>query len=260
MRSVSPTRLFLIVVSALVAAWLIVPTLVVVPLSFTGSKSFAFPPESWSLDYYARFFTDSRWLSALGDSLLIALVSAGCATLLGSMAAYGLSRSVFRGKGAVNQLMLGPLIMQGIIIAVGTYLVFLDWGLVGTYTGFVIVHTLLAIPFVIVNVSTALESFDFTLERAAAVLGASGLATFLRVTLPLIRPGIVAGALFAFVISFDEVVVSLFIQSPSVQTLPVRMYVSVAEEVDPTIAAASTIVLAVSAPLLLVVNMRKRKY
>lgn len=259
MRTLSATRVALISISVLVAAWLIVPTLVVIPLSFTGSKSFAFPPDAWSLDYYARFFGDARWLKSLSASLIVAVVSAACATVLGSMAAYGLSRSRWRMKGAAAQLLQGPLVMPGIVIAVATYLVFLQWGLIGTYPGFIIVHTLLAIPFVVVNVTTALESFDFTLERAAAILGASGMRTFLQVTLPLIRPGIIAGALFAFVISFDEVVVSLFVQSPHIQTLPVRMYVSVAEEVDPTIAAASTIVLAVSAPLLMLANVKKRR-
>lgn len=258
MSTLTPTRVFLIAVSVLVSAWLIVPTLVVIPVSFTGSNSFAFPPPSWSLDYYARFFGDARWMRSLGASLVIAVTSAACATVLGSMAAYGLSRSAYRRKDALRQLLLGPLIMPGIVIAVATYLVFLRWGLVGTYTGFILVHTLLAIPFVVVNVGTALEGFDYTLERAAAILGASGPRTFFQVTFPLIRPGIIAGALFAFVISFDEVVVSLFIQSPHIQTLPVRMYVSVAEEVDPTIAAASTIVLAVSAPLLILANLKKR--
>ncbi|GAA4512482.1 ABC transporter permease [Brevibacterium yomogidense] len=252
-------RSFLIAFSALVAAWLVVPTLIVIPISFTGESSFAFPPQSWSLDYYKNFFSDPRWLNSLFNSLLIALVAMTIATVLGTMAAYGLSIATFRGKPAAHQLFLGPLIMPSIVVAVATYLIFLQWHLVGTLLGFIVIHAILGIPFVVTNVTTALSSFDYNLERAAAILGASRFKTFMQVTLPIIRPGIVAGALFAFVISFDEVVVSLFIQSPMLQTLPVRMYASVAEEVDPTISAASTIVLAVSAPLLLLANTRTKR-
>jgi putative spermidine/putrescine transport system permease protein len=252
-------RILLGVFGALVAAWLVVPTLIVIPISFTGENSFAFPPRSWSLDYYVNFFTNPRWLFALLNSLLVACCATVVATVLGTGAAYGLAMSKFRGKNMLNQMFLGPLIMPSIIIAVATYLVFLKWGLTGTLLGFVLIHALLGIPFVVTNVGTALASFDFNLERAAAILGASRLRTFLQVTFPIIRPGVFSGALFAFVISFDEVVVSLFIQSPFMQTLPVRMYASVAEEIDPTISAASTIVLVVSAPLLILANSRGRK-
>lgn len=253
-------RSILITFSTLVAAWLVVPTLIVIPISFTGENSFAFPPQSWSLDYYKNFFTDQRWLNSLFNSLLIALAATAIATVLGTMAAYGLSLATFfRGKQAAHQLFLGPLIMPSIVVAVATYLVFLQWNLVGTLAGFIAIHAILGIPFVVTNVTTALSSFDYNLERASAILGASRFKTFMQVTLPTIRPGIVAGALFAFVISFDEVVVSLFIQSPMLQTLPVRMYTSVAEEVDPTISSASTIVLAVSAPLLLLANTRNKR-
>lgn len=252
-------RNLLIAFSVLVAAWLVVPTLIVIPISFTGESSFAFPPKSWSLQYYENFFTNPRWVNSLLNSLLIAIASMAIAAVLGTMAAYGLSIARFKGKQALHQLFLGPLIMPSIVIAVATYLVFLRWNLVGTLIGFIVIHALLGIPFVVTNVTTALSSFDYNLERAAAILGASRFKTFMQVTLPIIRPGIVAGALFAFVISFDEVVVSLFIQSPTLQTLPVRMYASVAEEVDPTISAASTIVLAVSAPLLLLANSRNKR-
>lgn len=259
MEKRSAGKSLLIAFSALVAAWLIVPTLIVIPISFTGENSFAFPPQSWSLDYYINFFTDPRWLNSLFNSLLIALAAMTIATVLGTMASYGLSIARFRGKQAAHQLFLGPLIMPSIVVAVATYLVFLQWNLVGTLIGFIVIHAILGIPFVVANVTTALSSFDYNLERASAILGASRFKTFMQVTLPVIRPGIVAGALFAFVISFDEVVVSLFIQSPMLQTLPVRMYASVAEEIDPTISAASTIVLAVSAPLLLLANTRNKR-
>jgi putative spermidine/putrescine transport system permease protein len=243
-------RRVLVAVGVLVGAWLVVPTLIVVPISFSGDDSFAFPPSSWSTKHYATFFTESSWLTSLLVSLQLALIVTAVATVLGTMAAFALARTRFAGKGAIDGLFLAPLIVPGIVVAVAMYAAFLGWGLIGTPAGFVAAHTVLALPFVTVNVTAALAGFDRTLERAAAGLGASSWATFRTVTFPLIRPGVLAGALFAFVTSFDEVVVSLFIQSPNLQTLPVRMFTSVTNEVDPTIAAASTVVLVVSTALL----------
>jgi putative spermidine/putrescine transport system permease protein len=243
-------RRVLVVVGVFVGTWLVVPTLIVIPISFSGEDSFAFPPSSWSTKHYATFFTESSWLTSLLVSLQLALIVTVVATVLGTMAAFALSRTRFAGKGAIEGLFLAPLIVPGIVVAVAMYAAFLGWGLIGTPTGFVVAHTVLALPFVTVNVTAALTGFDRTLERASASLGASSWTTFRSVTFPLIRPGVLAGALFAFVTSFDEVVVSLFIRPPNLQTLPVRMFTSVTNEVDPTIAAASTVVLVVSTALL----------
>ncbi|MCW0214872.1 MAG: ABC transporter permease [Pseudonocardia sp.] len=258
MRSARTLRRGLAVFGVLVGLWLVVPTLIVVPISFSGEDSFAFPPSSWSLRHYTTFFTESSWLTSLLVSLQLALIVTVVATVLGTMAAFALARTSFVGKGTVDGLFLAPLIVPGIVVAVAMYAAFLGWGLVGTPVGFVAAHSVLALPFVTVNVTAALAGFDRTLERAAAGLGASSFTTFRSVTFPLIRPGILAGALFAFVTSFDEVVVSLFIQSPNLQTLPVRMFNSVTNEVDPTIAAASTVVLVISTALLGLASISRR--
>lgn len=258
MRRSGGLRAVLIAFGILTGAWLVVPTLIVIPISFSGEDSFAFPPRSWSLQHYVTFFTESSWLTSLLVSLQLALIVTAVATVLGTMAAFALAGRKFRGRGAVDALLMAPLIVPGIVVAVAMYAAFLGWGLIGTPAGFIAAHTVLALPFVTVNVTAALAGFDRVLERASASLGAAPWTTFRSVTFPLIRPGVLAGALFAFVTSFDEVVVSLFIQSPTLQTLPVRMFTSVTNEVDPTIAAASTVVLVVSTALLGLATLTRR--
>lgn len=245
-------------ITAVVAAWLIAPTLIVVPLSFTDRPSFSFPPKGWSLRWYAEFFTDREWLTSLLNSLQLALIVTVVATVLGTMASFALARTKFVGSGSVNGLLLAPIIVPTIIVAIAMYSLFLQWGLVGTPVGFVIAHVIVAVPYVIVNVTSALRTFDRKLESAAASLGATPLVTLRRITLPLILPGLASGAIFAFVTSFDEVVISLFIQSPDLQTLPVRMYFSVTDEIDPTIAAAATLVVALTTALVLLPNLLRR--
>ena len=180
------------------------------------------------------------------------------AVILGTLAAFGLVRGRFPGKGLVNALVLAPMIAPGIVVAVAVFGVFLGWRLAGTWIGFLLAHAMLAVPFVVVSVSTSLSSFDRTLERAAASLGASAVTTFRRVTLPLIIPGVASGALFAFVTSFDEVVIALYLKSPTLYTLPTKMYTSVTSEVDPTIAAASTVILVVTTTLILLPTFLRR--
>lgn len=234
----------------LVAAWLVAPTLVVIPLGFTDKVSLTFPPTGWSTRWYANFFGDPAWTAALANSLLVGVLVAVVATTLGTAAAFGLTRwTNGRGAAAASVLLLAPMIVPGIILAIGIYAVFLKLGLAGTLVGFVAAHTVLAMPFVVVSVTASLRTFDVRLETAAASLGAGRWATFRQVTLPLIMPGVVSGALFAFVTSFDEVVVSLFIQSPTLVTLPVQMYSSVTRETDPTLAAAATMILVLTTVL-----------
>lgn len=236
--------------SGLVAFWLVAPTLIVVPLAFTGQRSFVFPPRSWSLRWFGNFFTDAQWVGALLNSLQVAAMSALLATVLGTMAAMGLSRGRFRGRRFAGGLVLSPMLVPSVVFAVGIYALFLEMRLVGTFFGFLIAHTVLALPFVIVPVSSVLSTLDETLERASQVCGASRMATFLQITLPGIAPGVLSGFMFAFVVSFDEVVVSLFISSPYLQTLPVKMYASVLRDVDPTIAAAATVIIALTSTII----------
>jgi putative spermidine/putrescine transport system permease protein len=251
-------RRILTVFAVFIAIWLVVPVLIVIPISFSGEDSFAFPPSSWGVDHYVTFFTEQSWLTSLLVSIQLAVIVTVIATVLGTMAAFAIVRTPLRGSGALERFFTAPLIVPGIVVAVALYVVFLQWGLIGTPTGFIAAHTVLALPFVVVNVTNVLRSYDRTLDRAAAMLGASPWTTFRTVTFPIIRPGVLSGALFAFVTSFDEVVVSLFVQSPQLQTLPVRMFTSITNEVDPTIAAASTVVLVVSTLVLGMASLTRR--
>lgn len=238
-------------ITVFVALALTLPTLVVVPLSFTGQASFAFPPETWSLRWYENFFSDAVWLQAFWNSVRIALLSSLVATVAGTAAALGITRWSRRRAGSlVRVLLITPMVIPGIILAIGIYAVFATLGLLGTTTGFVVAHSALGLPFVLITVTASLLAVDPDVEKAAASLGATPATVFLSITLPLIAPGVAVGALFGFVSSFDEVLVALFVQTPFLETLPVVMYTSVTESIDPTIAAASTIVLIVStAPL-----------
>ncbi|MHA3684083.1 ABC transporter permease [Leucobacter sp. HY1908] len=246
------TRVVLWTISMIVALWLIAPTLVVIPLSFTGKASFVFPPESWSLRWYESFFTNPAWTAALSNSLLIGLLVALLATVLGLLSALGLR--ALTSKKLSSSLRIGlltPMVVPGIVVAIGIYAVFLKLGLVGTVAGFVFAHTVLALPFTVIAITAGFAGFDDRLELAALSLGAGRLATFFKVTLPNIIPGLVSGALFAFVTSFDEVVLSLFIKSPYLNTLPVLMYASVTRDTDPTLAAAATVILVLTTTLVL---------
>ncbi|MGY1874981.1 ABC transporter permease [Nocardia gipuzkoensis] len=241
-----------------VAIWLVAPTLVVVPLSLTDRDSFAFPPKGWSLKYYEIFFTEPSWRNALLTSVQIAFEVTVVATTLGTAAAFALTRSRFKGKSVVNAALMAPMIVPGIVAAVAIFAAFLKWRLVGDPVGFILAHTVLAIPFVVVSVTASLEHFDRDLERAAAALGSGPLTTFRLVTLRLIMPGILSGAVFAFVTSFDEVVVALYLSDPIVRTLPVQMYTSSTSETDPTIAAASTVILSATTALVLLPQLFRR--
>lgn len=242
LRRFSPLR----VVVALVALILLVPTLMVIPMSFTSGTTFEFPPKGFSLRWYESFFSDPAWRDALLNSLWIGLLVMVIATVLGTASAYGLSRSRWRGRGVVRGLHMAPQIVPNIVVAVAIYAVFLRWGLTGTTLGFVLAHVCLALPFVLVAVTASLDGLDRRLEHAAASLGANPWQAFFRVTLPAIRPGVLSGAVFAFATSFDEVVVSLFLRSPELQTLPVQMFDAVTVEIDPTIAAASSLIVVVT--------------
>ncbi|MEB4615327.1 ABC transporter permease [Leucobacter sp. M11] len=246
------TRTVLWVVAALVSIWLVAPSLIVIPLSFTDKASLVFPPTGWSLRWYESFLTNPQWTAALGNSLLIAVLVAALATVLGLLAALGLRQMA--NKKVIAGLtfgLLAPMVVPGIVVAIGLYAVFLTLGLVGTLLGFVLAHTVLALPFTVVAITAGFAGFDARLELAAMSLGASRVTTFLRVTLPNIVPGMVSGALFAFVTSFDEVMLSLFIKSPYLNTLPVMMYSSVTRDTDPTLAAAATVILLITTVLVI---------
>jgi putative spermidine/putrescine transport system permease protein len=244
---------------ALVAIFLTLPTLVFVPLSFTENQILRWPPKGFSLQWYHQLISDPVWSDAVKTSLKIALLTVALATVLGTLCALGLVRGRFRGKGAVNALVMSPIIVPIVVLAIGVYFVFVRLRLVGTTQGLVIADSVLALPLVIVSVSNSLRGVDRDLELAAQNLGAGPLRTFLRVTLPLILPGVVVGALFAFVTSWDELVIAIFLTSPTVKTLPVVMFTEIKQDVRPTIAAAATVLIAVTMLVLAATLLIRRK-
>ncbi|MFF5180576.1 ABC transporter permease [Micromonospora sp. NPDC000316] len=241
-RGVDPIPWWLYVIVLLVGLYFILPTLIVIPMSFSSASTFQFPPEGFSLKLYENFFTNPVWLTSLRNSVLVAVLSATLATVVGTAAALGLHNLTGRLARFARTVLMISIVTPAIVIAVAVYISFLKWQLVGTITGYVLAHAAIAVPFVLVSVTSALGGFDPKLLRASASLGAPPHRTFLRVTMPLISRGIVTGAIFAFVTSFDEVVIALFLRSPLFQTLPVQMYNSVTVEIDPTIAASSSLV------------------
>ncbi len=232
-----------------VAILLVGPALVLIPLSFTADASFVFPPRDYSMRWYENFFSSRDWMEALSASLKIAFVTTIAATLIGGLAAFGIVRGRSRAASLAEALILVPRVVPAVIVAVAVYAVFLRSGLSSTYTGFVLAHTALAIPFVVLMVSAGIRNFDERLELAAASLGSSPIRRFFRVTLPLVWPGIASGAVLAFITSFDEVIVSLFLQGAFLRTLPVVMFSSIQDRIDPTIAVASTLTLCLATGL-----------
>lgn len=259
-RSVDPIPWWLTTIGILVALYFILPTLVVIPMSFGSSSTFQFPPKGFSLRLYENFFTNPVWIGSLGNSLLVAFLASMLATVVGTAAALGLHALTGRLARFVRTLLMVSMVTPAIVIAVAVYISFLQWRMTGSLGGYVLAHAAIGVPFVLVSVTSALGGFDPRLLRASASLGASPARTFVRVTMPLISRGILTGAIFAFVTSLDEVVIALFLRSPTFQTLPVQMYNSVTVEIDPTIAASSSlVVVSVTVILLLPQLVRRRR-
>ena len=239
-------RFGLVIAVTLVLLFLVAPLLVVVPLAFSDDSFFQFPVKVYSLRWFRDFFGNDRWMAGLTNSVITAVFTTLLATTLGTMAALGLTHPAFPFRRTVNAILIAPMIVPIVIVAVGDYLMFGHLGLTNTRTGLVLAHTVLAAPFVVITVTATLATYDATLTRAARSLGASPLSTFQRVTLPVILPGVVAGAVFAFATSFDEVVVALFLTSAEQRTLPVQMFSGIRDQINPTIMAAATMLLAIS--------------
>ncbi|MBW3634014.1 MAG: ABC transporter permease [Chloroflexi bacterium] len=250
--------MLLVVVCVAIGIFLILPIFIVIPISFSSAKFLQFPPPGWSLQWYQAFFSSPAWMNALKTSATIAVPTTILATLLGTAAALAMIRSKFPGATLINAVIMAPLIVPLIIAACGIFAVFRIWGLIGTIGGLILAHTALAIPFVVVTVSASVRTVDQRLEQAARGLGASPLVAFRRITLPLILPGVLSGALFAFVTSLDEVIVSLFISTAQVRPLAVQMWSDVRGAIDPTIAAVSTLLFGFSLGVLLLVSLMRR--
>ncbi|MGE0716389.1 MAG: ABC transporter permease, partial [Alphaproteobacteria bacterium] len=222
----------------LVTTFLVAPILAIAPLSFSSGSFLHYPLPGLSLRWYADFFTSQFWLPALGNSMVVAVAATIAATLLGTLAALGLWLAPFPGKAVVVAVLLAPMVVPIIVVAVGVYFAFARAGLANTLPGLILAHTALAAPFVVVTVQATLAGFDRGLMRAAASLGAPPMTAFRRVMLPLITPGVVSGALFAFATSFDEVVVAFFLAGPGQRTLPRQMFAGINENISLTITAA----------------------
>ena len=254
-----PRRLLMAALGGLTVFYLLAPTLVIIPMSFTEASILSFPPDGFSLRWYDQMLTRPEWSTGLRNSAVVAVLTAILATLLGTLAALGMTRGRFPGRALLNGLALSPLIVPVVIIAIGMFSLFVQWRISGSIVGLVVAHTALALPFVIVNVATSLRTMDRNLELAAANLGATPARSFLRITLPIIFPGVLAGAIFAFITSWDEVVVAIFLTSARFRTLPVEMWEQVRQVVDPTVAAVSTTLLVVTTTLLLLLLVVRRQ-
>lgn len=226
------------------ALFLILPILIVVPMSFSSAVSFEFPPPGWSIRYYANYFHNPDWIDATVNSLLIAVGTTVLTLLLAVPASIAFTRSNFRGKAALNLLIMAPLIVPQVVSAVGYYGYLNFYALTGTRLGVVLAHTALAFPVTFLVISATLKGFDRNLERAAMSSGAGPLRTFFYVTLPILNSGMLIGALFAFLSSFNEAVVAIFIAGRDASTLPKKMFESIRLESDPTIAVVSTLLTA----------------
>jgi putative spermidine/putrescine transport system permease protein len=252
-------KVLLWVVAIAVCIFLMVPIIFIIALSFGSSKWLAFPPPAWTLRWYQGLTNDPRWLSAAFTSLKIGILVTICSVLLGLMASIAVVRGSFPGRRFLRGLFLTPMVLPVVVFAVATYLLFLRVGLGGTLTGFVIAHTVLAFPFAFITISTPLESFDKSIEDAAVLCGAPPILAFLKITVPSIRLGLFSAALFSFLISWDEVVVAIFMASPELQTLPVLIWAALRQELTPTIAAASSILVLITLMLMIMIAALRRR-
>lgn len=243
-------RLWLYVVGVLVMVFLVVPTLLVVPMSFSASQYLEFPPREWSLRWYQNYFNSTAWMQATRTSLLAGVWTVLVATPLGTMAAYGLHASRWRFAGSATLLLLTPMVVPVILIGIGVFYVYVKLKLVNTLLGLVLAHSMLAVPVVMMVVGSALKSFDLNQELVARSLGASRARAFWLVTLPQIRFSVVTAGVLAFLTSFDEIIVSMFVSGGENSTLTRNMFLSLRDQVDPTIAAISTLIVAVTSLLL----------
>jgi mannopine transport system permease protein len=228
-------------VVGLVLFFLVLPTLIVIPMSVGTASYIQFPPRGLTLKWYLDYFTDPDWMAATWFSLKIALATTITSTIIGTLGSIALVRGKLPGKGFIQALTLSPMVVPHIVIAVAIYLVFAPLGLTGNFTGFLIAHTMLSVPYVIITVTAVLQRFDVTLELAALNCGASRPQAFWFIVLPNIMPGVAAGAVFAFLASFDEATVAFFISGINGKTITRKMFEDIDFNLTPIIAAVSTV-------------------
>ena len=254
-----PFRIALVVTCALVLLYLILPILIIAPMSFSAARYLSFPPPSLSLRWYQEYIGNSAWMQATRVTLTVAVLTVVIATPLGVAAAYAISQSKWRVMRLIHMTLLLPLVVPIIITAVGIFFVYAKVGLAATMTGLVLANVMLGLPYVVISVAAGLQSFDATQEMVARSLGMNRLRSFFVVTLPQIKPSVIAGGIFAFISAMDETIVALFISGGQYQPLTKRMFTALRDEIDPTIAAISTLMTAVSFMLVLVATSRSKK-
>ena len=253
-------------ICGLIFLFLIFPILVIIPLSFNTVPFFTFTPEmlslnpeGYSLRWYEDFFTNRNWRGAVNNSFIIAIFATLIATSLGTLAALGLSRRNVPYRTVMMAILISPMIVPLIISACGMFFFYSRIHLQGTHLGVILAHAALGTPFVVITVTATLVGFDRSLIRAANSLGADGVTTFFKVIVPLIIPGVISGALFAFITSFDEVVVILFVGSFKQRTIPWQMFSGIREHISPTILAVATLLVLVSVALLTTLELLRRR-
>ena len=250
-------------ICALIFIFLIGPILVIMPLSFNSEPYFTYPMAGFSLRWYDEIFGDSPlsilWQRSIVNSVIIAVCATILATTLGTLAALGMTRINFRGKGMLLAILISPIVVPIVITAVGMFYFYAKIGLVGTLAGITLAHTVLGVPFVVITVTATLVGFDQNMVRAGAILGAGPIRVFFMVTLPLILPGVLSGALFAFATSWDELIIVLFLATTEEHTIPRRMWSGIRELISPTIASAATILIILSIILMVVMELLRRR-
>ncbi len=243
----------------LVCFFLLAPILAIIPISFSSGSFLSYPLPGLSLRWYAEVFEPRPWMFALRNSLIVGIGATFLATTLGTLAALGLSRANLPYRSVIMGFLISPMIVPLIITAVGVYFFFAQFGLTASFTGLILAHTVLAVPFVVITVSATLEGFDENLVRAGKSLGAGPVTVFRRIVLPIISPGVASGGIFAFAISFDEVVVAIFLAGPAQRTLPRQMFDGVRENISPAILAVATLLVIFALFMMLAITYLQRR-
>ncbi len=244
-------RLWLYIVAILILIFLVAPSFIVVPMSFSGSQYLEFPPENWSTRWYLHYFNSSEWMAATWTSIKVAVMTIFVATPIGTMAAYGMLNSSTKITRLLFVVMISPIMIPLILVAIGVFYFYVKVKMVNSILGLVLAHSLIAMPLVLIIVMSALNNYDMNQEKVARSLGATRLQAFFQITLPQIRFSIISSALIAFLTSFDEVIIALFISGGPNSTITRSMFLSLRDQIDPTIASISTILIVISSGLLI---------
>jgi putative spermidine/putrescine transport system permease protein len=254
-----PWRALRALVCTLVAIYLLAPLVVVLLISFSSAAFLRFPPPGYSWRWYANLVNDPAWMDAVGVSLRVLVPAALASTALGTAAAIALVRTRILGAGVIGAVLMAPMVVPSIITAAGLYIIYRGLGLNGTLTGMVIGHVIITLPYVFATVASALRSLDPGLEAAAATLGAGPVVAFRRITLPLLAPAVLSSLLFAMVLSFDELIISLFVGSARLRTVPVQMWSNIRGDFDPTVAAIASLCFLVALTALALEALLRRR-